>query len=660
MCYNNFDGKTCGQCKEGFYNHPACEECNCDPAGVTARFSGCGSVPAGELCQCKERVAGRICNECKPLYWNLNISNALGCDECDCFTDGTLGALDTCDSKSGQCACKPSVRGRSCSECADGSYDLYGGNLFGCKDCNCDIGGSVHGVCHKETGQCKCHPRVTGLTCSHPITTHYYPTLHQFQFEFEDGYTPSGAHVRYEFEESQFPGFSKRGFAMFTQLQPALLSEVNIFRSSVYRMVIRYLNPSNESIVATILITSDNPAEVDQDGQVLFKPSADPQFVTVAGAKDELTTAFVLDPGRYTISVKTDKFLLLDYFVLLPAAYYEATILTRRIDSPCELGNLERCRHYKYPSIAEFNPIHQAFVDGILGLSPSELYTDPEHLELVHESKGLPSLNGAQPSLKYIPDISRSGRYVVVIDYVTERQAPETYIIKVQLKDSVQPAGFVTLYSCLYSTVCRQPVIDDESREQIFYIDVNDLKPIEVIGDSDARVAIKSVTFVPVNEWSIDLITPRPVCVIKGGRCVQATFRAAPDSKKVSFESGNEDQVTALNPIDLYDSNQKLIYLDANNTVISVRSKVSHPGRYNILVEFYQPNHAQFDVAYKIDADKLSYDGNLSLRNCPSNSGCRELIVNSNAWKSFDIEDNVTITFTVSGCCVSGNLIAQN
>lgn len=660
MCYNNFDGKTCGQCKEGFYNHPACEECNCDPAGVTARFSGCGSVPAGELCQCKERVAGRICNECKPLYWNLNISNPLGCDECECFTDGTLGALDTCDSKSGQCACKPSVRGRSCSECADGSYDLYGGNLFGCKECNCDIGGSVHGVCHKESGQCKCHPRVTGLTCSHPVTTHYYPTLHQFQFEFEDGYTSSGTQVRYEFEESQFPGFSKRGFAKFTTLQPEVLSEVNIFRSSVYRMVIRYLNPSNESIVATILITSDNPAEVDQNGQVLFKPSADPQFVTVAGAKDELSTAFVLDPGRYTISVKTDKILLLDYFVLLPAAYYEATILTRRIDSPCELGNLERCRHYKYPSIAEFRPIHQAFVDGILGLSPSEVYSDPEHLELVHESKGLPLLNGAQPSLKYIPDIARSGRYVAVIDYITERQSPETYIINVQLKDSDQPAGFVTLYSCLYSTICRQPVIDVESREQIFYIDVNDLKPVEVIGDNDVHVAIKSVTFIPVSEWSIDLITPRPVCVIKDGRCVLATFRAAPDSKKVSFESGNEDQVTALNPVDLYDSNQRLIYLDENNTVITVRSKVSHPGRYNILVEFYQPNHAQFDVAYKIDADKLSYDGNLNLRNCPSNSGCRELIVNSNAWKSFDIEDNVTITFTVSGCSFDGSFLTHN
>ena len=55
-------------------------DCNCDPAGVIEAFAGCGSVPKGELCQCKERVKGRICNECKPLYWNMQTSNPLGCD----------------------------------------------------------------------------------------------------------------------------------------------------------------------------------------------------------------------------------------------------------------------------------------------------------------------------------------------------------------------------------------------------------------------------------------------------------------------------------------------------------------------------------------------------------------------------------------------------
>ena len=61
-----------------FINHLDLD-CNCDPAGVVEAFGGCGTVPKGELCKCKERVQGRICNQCKPLYWNMQTSNPLGC-----------------------------------------------------------------------------------------------------------------------------------------------------------------------------------------------------------------------------------------------------------------------------------------------------------------------------------------------------------------------------------------------------------------------------------------------------------------------------------------------------------------------------------------------------------------------------------------------------
>lgn len=647
-CFDNFDGKTCGACKEGFYNFPACEECNCDPAGVTAKFSGCASMPAGELCQCKERVSGRICDDCKPLYWNLNITNPDGCDECDCFVDGTIGALDTCDSKSGQCACKPSVHGRDCGQCKDGTYDLFGSNLFGCRDCGCDIGGSISANCDKVSGQCKCHPRVAGLTCSHPLTTHYYPTLHQNQFEYEDGYTPNGAQVRYEFEESQFPGFSKRGYAKFTEIQPEVRNEVNIFRSSVYRMVIRYKNPTGENVVANVKIVSDNPNESEQESKVLLAPTSEPQFVTVSGAKGEIPSAIVLDPGRYTFSVQTNKFLYLDYFVLLPAAYYEASILTRKIEVPCEIGNLELCRHYKYPSIVDFRPSYDSFIvsENNQPIKANWYYEDSAHLALINENN-LSLLNGQQQQLNYILDVPQSGRYIVVIDYVTERQSPETYIVKVKLVGSDQPAGFATLYSCLYTTVCRQPVIDEESREQVFFIDVADLKSIQIIGDEATHNAIKSIAAIPVHEWSIDLITPSPVCVIKDGECVQVTYLAAPDSKKIEFETNNEERIALNNPVGLPSDDLKLIYLDQNSSTVEIRSKVTEPGRYHIVCKFYQPNNAKFDILYKIEADKNTYDGKLNLRNCPSNSGCRETIAQNNGLKSFDIEENVTITFTV-------------
>lgn len=131
-CHHNFVGSRCDSCKEGFYNFPACEDCNCHPAGVVAGFAGCGSVPAGELCQCKDRVEGRICNKCRDLYWNLNVNNPDGCEDCRCHIPGVLGGISVCDPDKGECTCKSLVVARTCSECVDGTYNLQENNLFGC------------------------------------------------------------------------------------------------------------------------------------------------------------------------------------------------------------------------------------------------------------------------------------------------------------------------------------------------------------------------------------------------------------------------------------------------------------------------------------------------------------------------------------------------
>lgn len=79
---------------------------------------------------------------------------------------------------------------------------------------------------------------------------------------------------------------------------------------------------------------------------------------------------------------------------------------------------------------------------------------------------------------------------------------------------------------------------------------------------------------------------------------------------------------------------------------MEIRSKVPHEGFYHILVKYYQPNHQKFAVNYKIDTGKVVYNGKLPLRNCPSNSGCRELIRPADNSMWFEIEEGVTITFT--------------
>lgn len=45
---------------------------------------------------------------------------------------------------------------------------------------------------------------------------------------------------------------------------------------------------------------------------------------------------------------------LQDYFVLIPEAYYEATILTKLVDRPCVIGEKTLCREFAYPSVEHF------------------------------------------------------------------------------------------------------------------------------------------------------------------------------------------------------------------------------------------------------------------------------------------------------------------
>lgn len=211
--------------------------------------------------------------------------------------------------------------------------------------------------------------------------------------------------------------------------------------------------------------------------------------MTVAGAKAEMLSPFVLDGGRYVISIKTepivstDKFIFLDYFVLLPQAYYEGTKLTKKIESPCEIGDRGMCRHYKYPSIIEYNPSYTPLIrDETSAIEVQEYYEDVDHLGVLGEIR-LPSLKGSQQSLAYVVNVQRTGPYIVIVDYVTERSGSgEAFITRVKLVGSEddEADGTVILYPCVYTMICRQPVTDKDSKEKVFWLDTNVVRPIEI------------------------------------------------------------------------------------------------------------------------------------------------------------------------------------
>ena len=63
-----------------------------------------------------------------------------------------------------------------------------------------------------------------------------------------------------------------------------------------------------------------------------------------------------------------------DYFVLIPEAYYEATVLTKLVDKPCIIGDRKLCRHFAYPSL---NGRPTASVGDMVS-SVNEYISDPE------------------------------------------------------------------------------------------------------------------------------------------------------------------------------------------------------------------------------------------------------------------------------------------
>lgn len=88
--------------------------------------------------------------------------------DCNCDVKGTLPGV--CDKSNGQCLCKPGYGGPRCDQCVAGFSGFPD-----CKPCNCSSVGSAFSVCD-VTGKCTCLTNYAGKLCDQCSPGYYqYP-----------------------------------------------------------------------------------------------------------------------------------------------------------------------------------------------------------------------------------------------------------------------------------------------------------------------------------------------------------------------------------------------------------------------------------------------------------------------------------------------------
>uniref|UniRef100_A0A8C3MVP3 Uncharacterized protein n=1 Tax=Geospiza parvula TaxID=87175 RepID=A0A8C3MVP3_GEOPR len=196
-CQHNTMGRHCHLCKPFYYRHPrsdirsptACAPCDCDPAGSLdgGACDGHTDVALGMIagqCRCKENVAGPRCDRCRHGAYGLSHSDPQGCQPCRCDPRGTVAGSSPCDPISGDCYCKRSVAGRSCSQCVPEFWGLSY-DLGGCRPCACDFGGAYNNRCSVEDGACPCRPHMMGRQCDQVQPGFFCAPLDYYTYEAE-------------------------------------------------------------------------------------------------------------------------------------------------------------------------------------------------------------------------------------------------------------------------------------------------------------------------------------------------------------------------------------------------------------------------------------------------------------------------------------------
>ncbi|XP_056106000.1 laminin subunit alpha-5 isoform X1 [Rhinichthys klamathensis goyatoka] len=649
VCLPNIEGQRCDSCMPGSYGFPLCQVGTCNPAGSVHN----DILPTVGSCECRPNVEGVACDRCKPLFWNLSPNTDYGCSTCDCNTVGTMSEVAECTQSTGQCYCKPNVCSGTCSGCKDGYFNLQKNNYFGCQGCQCDIGGSVRQACDERHGRCQCRPNVEGPKCNQPRPDHYFPDLHHMKFEVEDGTTMDGRPVRFGYNPLEFESFSWRGYAQMSLIQPRVLVEVVVGSPDLFHVVLHYVNRGGMDVRGRVSVIEDGRHFLcgncsEQSKQIVFAPSSEPTFVNVP--QNSFVEPFVLNPGTWTVIIEAEG-ILLDYLVLLPSAYYEAPILQLQVTEPCSYSNTQsasqNCLQYMYLSLDEFPSIScneaSCRFDNHL---PRPCQT--EKITPRHPSMAICSGNDMNVQLR--GRVPVPGEYVLVVEYASEDQAPQTLTVSVNSPGEPTHQEQITLLHCKYSFLCRAVSVDDMKRVAVFTL--SEEADIQLIAtDRRSSFFLHKVFLVPRAQFTMEYLKPRVHCISThghfspdSGSCIPSRFQNPPQSLvlKEGQASSAPEQILASAPDpSLYADrpitsrpptaadNSEHVLLDPNQNAVVYSTRVHALGRYVFILHYHQPLHPTYNVQVYINGGRI-WQGHVNASFCPHGYGCRSVVMSEN------------------------------
>ncbi|XP_063156026.1 laminin subunit alpha-3 [Candoia aspera] len=648
-CRPGFIGQQCDRCISTTNNFPHCQGAinRCDPSGTRDSYSG--------YCQCLQNVEGPTCSICKPLYWNLARDNPYGCVDCQCDIAGTLSGIRVCQQLDGECYCKPNVCGGSCDTCEVGYYGLETKNYFGCQGCTCDVGGSVSHVCNDLSGDCQCRRHIVGKTCKEPEKNYYLPDLHHMKFEIEDGTSPNGRAVRFGYNRQEFPGFSWRGYVQMSSIQNEVRITLSVKKPKPYlfHVILRYINPGPAIVSGHITAYQSRSLKgTDQSKDIFFPFSREPAFVTVPGKG--FADSFLLGPGTWMFKIMVEG-VLLDYLVLLPSDYYEASILQFPVVQPCTYSGYvttDNCLQYEYLPLDKYRCVFGTEV--IFFLHGGE-YRKINFQQPTAKHPVMSHISGREVNLQIKLKVPQVGRYVIIFEYVTDHDQMYVGNVKIESLGQVMEAK-INIYSCKYSFLCRSVVIDDMARVAVYDLLADAMLHFR---SSAIDFLLHKICIIPTEDFSLDYVEPQVRCIAtyshgSSASCIPLQYEM-PLGAVVLDPHRNGKVVEGSKRVVPWDSSSSPlpslhsangVTLASSQNQITLNGRVPHIGRHVFIIHFYQPENPAFPVRVLVDGGQL-WSGSYNASFCPHTSGCRSLVMAENHIEFDILKHDISVTMKI-------------